>query len=123
MSYDETLAGRIRRIIGNRRDAIEKKMFGGLAFMLDGKMCCGLVGRDLMVRVGSERYEEALAKPHTRPMDFTGRPLTGFVYVAPAGYASDVALRRWIGWGVEFVSTLPAKRSRRKGPGTPRRGR
>ncbi|HEU4402757.1 MAG TPA: TfoX/Sxy family protein, partial [Candidatus Polarisedimenticolia bacterium] len=118
-----TLAGRIRRIIGKRRGAVEKKMFGGLAFMLDGRMCCGIIGRDLMVRVGPERYEEALAEPHTRPMDFTGRPLTGFVYVAPAGYESDAAVRRWIGWGVAFVSTLPAKRGRRKGPGTPRRGR
>ncbi len=123
MSYDETLAQRIRRIIGKRRGAIEKKMFGGLAFMLDGRMCCGIIGRDLMVRVGPERYEEALARPHTRPMDFTGRPLTGFVYVAPAGYRSDVALRSWIRWCVAFVSTLPAKSGRGKILGASRRGR
>ena len=123
MSYDETLARRIRRIIGKRRGTVERKMFGGLAFMIDGRMCCGIIGRDLMVRVGPERYEEALARPHTRPMDFTGRPLTGFVYLAPTGYASDVALRRWIGWSIAFVSTLPVKRGRSKGPGTPKRGR
>jgi len=123
MSYDETFAGRVRRVIGKKRGAVEKKMFGGLAFMLDGRMCCGIIGRDLMVRVGPERYEEALAKPHTRPMDFTGRPLTGFVYVAPAGYASDVALRRWIKWGADFVSALPVKRGRRQPPGASRRGK
>jgi TfoX/Sxy family transcriptional regulator of competence genes len=78
MSYDLVLADRIRRVLGSRPDLSERKMFGGLAFLLDDKMCCGIVDRDLMVRVGPARYAEALARPHARPMDFTGRPLTDF---------------------------------------------
>jgi len=112
MSYDEKLAGRVRRLMRHQRGAAEKEMFGGLAFLLDGRMCLGIIEKDLVVRVGPERYEEALARPHARPMDFTGRPLTGYVFVAPAGCASHATLERWIRWGVDFVSILPAKRKR-----------
>jgi TfoX/Sxy family transcriptional regulator of competence genes len=82
----------------------EKKMFGGLCFMVGGSMCCGLTKTDFMVRVGPEQYEDALAQPHARPMDFTGRPLKGMVYVAPQGLRSDAALARWIKRGLAFVS-------------------
>jgi len=109
MGYDEALAGRIRKLLGTRTDVAEKKMFGGLCFMVNGAMCCGLTKTDFMVRVGPARYEEALAEPHTRPMDFTGRPLTGMVYVAPEGVRSAPALRRWVECGVTFVSSMPAK--------------
>lgn len=85
-------------------------MFGGLCFMVNGSMCCGLTHAAFMVRVGPARYEEALAQPHARPMDFTGRPLKGMVYVDPAGYQTDAALSKWVTRGVDFVSTLPAKR-------------
>ena len=73
MSYDEALAGRIRKLLGTRTDVVEKKMFGGLCFMVHGAMCCGLTKTDFMVRVGPARYDEALAEPHARPMDFTGK--------------------------------------------------
>lgn len=119
MSYDEKTAKRIRRFLSTRPDVVEKQMFGGICFMVNGGMCCGLTGAALMVRVGPDRYTEALAQPHARPMDFTGRPLAGMVYVDPAGYRSDAALARWVQRGVEFVSTLQAKKSTRKR--TPRR--
>lgn len=73
-------------------------------------MCCGVIKEDLVVRVGPERYEKALRRPHARPMDFTGRPLTGYVYVSPAGYKGDESLRMWVEWGVDFVSGLPVKK-------------
>lgn len=124
MSYDENTAERVRRLLSTRSDVVEKKMFGGLCFMVNGGMCCGLTSAALMVRVGPDRYEEALAQPHARSMDFTGRPLAGMVYVDPAGYRSDTALARWVKRGVEFVSTLPAKASAKtRPPKTPPRTR
>ncbi len=72
-------------------------------------MCCGITTTAFMVRVGPDHYEDALAQRHARPMDFTGRPLTGMVYVDPAGYKTDAALAKWVARGVAFVSTLPAK--------------
>ena len=109
MSYDEKTAERLRRLLSARSDVVERKMFGGLCFMVNGGMCCGLTSVALMVRVGKDRYEDALAQPHARPMDFTGRPLTGMVYVAPAGYTSDSALARWVQRGLDFVSQRPAE--------------
>ena len=114
MSYDASLAERIRKLLRNRKEVAQKKMFGGLAFLVNGSMCCGVIKTDLVVRVGKDRYERALREPHARAMDFTGRPLTGFVYVAPAGTKTDTSLQKWIGWGVDFVSKLPAKTSRGK---------
>jgi TfoX/Sxy family transcriptional regulator of competence genes len=104
MSYDENLATRIRQLLADRDDVVEKKMFGGLCFMVGGAMCCGLTKSDFMVRVGADHYEEALAQPHARPMDFTGRPLKGMVYVAPEGLRTKAALTRWVRRGIEFVS-------------------
>ncbi len=114
MSYDEKTAGRIRKLLSTHPDVIEKKMFGGLCFMVNGAMCCGLTSAALMVRVGPDQHEEALAQPHSRPMDFTGRPLAGMVYVDPGGYKTDAALARWVERGVSFVSKLPAKRSAKR---------
>jgi TfoX/Sxy family transcriptional regulator of competence genes len=110
MSYDENLAARIRRVLAKRTDVVEKKMFGGLCFMVGGAMCCGLTKTDFMVRVGPDRYDDALAQPHARPMDFTGRPLAGMVYVAREGLRSAAALARWVGRGVAFVSSTAAKK-------------
>ena len=84
-------------------------MFGGISFMLGGNMCCGVMGNDLVVRVGPERHEEALAKPHARPMDFTGRPLRGLVYVGPVAHQADDTLREWVKRGVDFAESLPPK--------------
>ena len=109
MAYDEGLAERVREVLADRHDVTEKKMLGGLAFMLGGHMCCGVVGDDLMVRVGAERHEAALAAPGARPMDFTGRPMKGFVFVDGESVAEDDALREWVGRGVEHAASLPAK--------------
>ncbi len=109
MAYDERLADRIRAVLGERADVSERKMFGGLAFLVSGHMCFGIVGNDLMVRVGKDAFEKALSAPHTRPMDFTGRPLTGMVYVAPAGVKTVATLRKWIDTGLAFTSTLPPR--------------
>jgi hypothetical protein len=115
MSYDEQLAGRVRRCLAGRSDVVEKKMFGGLCFMVGGAMCCGLTKTDFVVRVGAEAYDDALAQPHARPMDFTGRPLKGMVYVGPEGIRTDAALARWVRRGLAFLSaSAPAGRPRKR---------
>lgn len=110
MAYDEDLAARVRGVLSDREDVLERKMFGGIAFMVSGSMCCGIVGDDLMVRVGPDRYDEAVSHPHVRPMDFTGRPLKGMIYVAAAGLRSQRELGRWVSEGVAFVEQVPASR-------------
>jgi hypothetical protein len=109
VGYDERLAERVRRMMVDQPALAERRMFGGLAFLLGGRMCCGIVGEDLVVRVGPERYAAALALPHARPMDFTGRALKGMVYVSPAGFATDDDLADWLASGLRFARTLPAK--------------
>ena len=109
MAYDQHLAARIRMILVSRRGLSEKNMFGGRAFMLKGHMCCGVIGKKLMVRVGPDQYEKALAKAHARKMDFTGKPLRGFLYVSPAGISTARELRRWIVLAEAYVTTLPPK--------------
>lgn len=109
MAYDERLAERIRRVLPGDVSVRERKMFGGLAFMLDGHMACGVMGPDLMLRIGTGPSERALAEAHVRRMDFTGKPLKGFVYVAPEGVASEETLRRWVEQAAAFAATLPPK--------------
>ncbi|MEN8174870.1 MAG: TfoX/Sxy family protein [Pseudomonadota bacterium] len=109
MSYDEGVAQRVREVLADREDLVEKKMFGGIAFMLSGNMCCGVLEDSLMARVGPANYAGALQRPHARAMDFTGKPLKGFVYVAPAGFDADEDLREWISLCLGFVDTLPPK--------------
>ncbi len=109
MAYDEKLAARIRRTLQNRSDVIERKMFGGLAFLRNGRMCCGIVGNDLVVRVLPDETEAALHRPYVRPMDFTGRPMRGFVYVSQAGCGTTATLRYWIDHGLRFVGGLKPK--------------
>jgi TfoX/Sxy family transcriptional regulator of competence genes len=119
MSYDEGLAERVRDILEGEREVSEKKMFGGLAFLLGGRMSVGIVKDELMVRVGRERNDEALAQPHARPMDFTGHAMKGFVFVSPAGIESDQLLERWVSWGIEGARSAqagPAKRPHKKQP-------
>lgn len=117
MAYDEALADRVRRAIGPRSDVTEKKMFGGVAFLLDGKMFCGVASDDLMVRVGPDRHDEALARAHVRPMDFTGRPMKGYVFVSSAGCRTERAVKAWVDWSTAFVATV------KKTPARPRRPR
>lgn len=109
MPFDEGLAERIRDLLLPRQHVTEKKMFGGLAFMLNGYMFVGILGDTLMARVGPTAYAEALRQPHTREMDFTGKPMKGYVFVSPAGIESDAALERWITLCAEFVTSLPPK--------------
>ena len=87
----------------------EKKMFGGLAFLLRGNMCCGVLGRELIVRVPPDETDDVLAEQHTRPFDFTGRPMRGFVVVRPAGFEDDDALAGWVARAVAVAAGLPAK--------------
>lgn len=108
MTYDDKLAARVRKATATLDGITEKKMFGGLSFLLEGKMLCGVVDHDLMVRVGPG-YEASLALPHVRPMDFTGRPLAGFVYVAASGVRTDAAVASWVERARQFVGPLPAK--------------
>jgi TfoX/Sxy family transcriptional regulator of competence genes len=107
MSYDEAVVERVRRVLSRRRDVVEKRMVGGLSFIVRGSMCCGVAGDKLMVRVGPEARPRMLAKPHTAPMRFAGRPLAGFICVQLAGFRTDRALKTWVQRGVDFVATLP----------------
>ena len=109
MAFNEELADRIRVSLDGRAGVVERKMFGGVAFMIHGNMCCGVVNDDLMVRVGPDSLEASLALPHARPMDFTGRPMKGFVYVGPEGINDDGALSEWIARGESFARSLPEK--------------
>lgn len=109
MAYDELLAERIRTLLHRRKGITERRMFGGLAFMAGGNMACGIVKDELMVRVGPERHEEALARPHARPMDFTHRPMRGMVYVAREGFATDEDLAAWVDRGLSYARSRPAK--------------
>ncbi len=109
MAYSEDLAQLIRPNFSGRTDVVEKKMFGGLAFMLGGHLCCGVAGDELMVRVGSEAYDSLLRKNHVRGMDFTGRPVRGMIYVALPRITTEKQLNGWISHGLRFVSTLPPK--------------
>jgi len=112
LAYDEQVARRMRAALAKHPDVVEKRMFGGLAFLLHGHMCCGVVGDEVMVRVGPAAYDAALSRAHVRPMDFTGRPLRGFVYVEVAGFASSGDLKAWVARAIDFASSLPPKKRR-----------
>lgn len=109
MAYDEKLAERVRETLKRRRGIREKKMFGGLAFMVNGHMACGVQGDDLMVRVGPDAYDAALKKTGARPMDFTGRPLKGMVYVGPQGHRRKPSLEAWVEQALSYARSLPPK--------------
>lgn len=109
MAYDDALAARVREALSNTPGLTEKKMFGGLCFLIHGHMCAGIVGRTLMVRIGPEGYAEALTQPHVRAMDFTGRPMTGMVFVDPPALATEAMLSAWVTRGAEYAASLPPK--------------
>jgi len=109
VAYSETVAERLRAAFADRPGVTEKRMFGGVAFLDRGNLCCGVVGERLMARVGPEGYDDALARPHAREMDFTGRPLRGMVYVDPPGFAADGDLRGWLDLCLAFTTELPEK--------------
>jgi TfoX/Sxy family transcriptional regulator of competence genes len=109
MAFDQGLAQRVRESLNDSAGVTERRMFGGLAFLLHGHMFVGIVGSTLMARVGPQHQEQALAAPHVRPMDFTGRPMKGYVYVDPEGLAEDQDLEKWVHACAEFANTLPPK--------------
>lgn len=109
MAYDEVLADRIREALTPRAGLSERKMFGGLAFMIDGNMACGVIGDELMVRLDDADVERALAEPHVRPMDFTGKPLRRMIYVDAVGISADAELASWVEAGAGYAASLPPK--------------
>jgi hypothetical protein len=109
MAYDEGLAQRVREALGELPGLVEKKMFGGVGYMVQGNMACGVHKDRLIIRIGPEGYEDAMGMAHTRPFDITGRPMKGWVMVVPEGCESDGDLRDWVRLGVDFALTLPPK--------------
>lgn len=109
MPYDEGLAQRIREVLDGQSDLIEKKMFGGIAFLVQGNMCAGVHKDDLIVRLDPADYPSAIVKAHARPFNLTGRPMKGWLLVTSEGCESDDDLEAWICQGLDFVLTLPAK--------------
>jgi hypothetical protein len=109
MPYDENLALRLSIALGDLPGLTEKKMFGGVGYILHGNMACGVHKEYLIVRVGPDAYQDALAKPHAKVFDITGRPMTGWVMIAPDGCATDESLSGWVQQGVDFSATLPPK--------------
>ncbi len=114
MAFDIELAKRIKVHLKGTPGLDEKKMFGGLCILIGGNMALGIIGNKIMVRVGKENYEKALLLPGASPMDFTGKALTGMVYVSPHEIASQKTLKKWIKMGVDFASSLPPKKKSTK---------
>lgn len=112
MPYDEKLAARVRHALGGRRKVEEKKMMGGLTFMVNGKMCVGILNDDLMARIDPAVHDEAMKKNGCREMDFTGRPMKGFVFVGPDGTKTDLAY--WIKLALDFNGRAKSSRKRNK---------
>ena len=113
MNYDPGVADRVRRVLADRAGVAEKKMIGGgLSFLVNGNMCCGVRGQALMVRVGAAGRQQALGEPHVRPVLLGGRALSGFISVEPDGFAADDALAGWVQRGLDVAAGLPAKRDR-----------
>lgn len=106
MAYNEKLAQRIRDALKSRRGIVEKKMFGGMAIMRNGKMCCGILGDELVARLSAERCAQVLKMPHVRPMDFTGRVMRGYVYVGSAAIKDKRSLKRWLDECLAHAATL-----------------
>ena len=109
MGYNESLCLRIRELLAGEPGLVEKKMFGGIGFLLDGNMACGVHKDALIVRVGADAYQSALDQANARPFDMTGHPMTGWVMVDPPGFASESALDAWVRRGCEFARSLPPK--------------
>ena len=109
MAYNKILADRLRSVFAGRSEVVEKKMFGGIAFLINGHMSVGVTGDDLTVRVGPDLYDHAITQPHSREMDFTGRPMKGFVFVSDEGFSDDSELLTWVQLSEQFVRQLPPK--------------
>src|SRR5258708_5875820 len=116
MAYDEKTAARIRKLLSGQDELVEKKMMGGLCFMVKNRMCCSVSGKGgMLVRVGPEAHPSVLGEPHVQPMEMRGRMMTGFVRIAPEGYRTDAGLKKWVRRGADFVPLEAAPPPR---PGT-----
>jgi TfoX/Sxy family transcriptional regulator of competence genes len=109
MAFDEQLAARIRAHLGKRTGLAEKKMFGGIGFLMKGKMCVGVHRDALIVRLDPAATDRALAEPHTRVFDLTGRPMKGWILVEPQGLATAAQLGKWVDRAAKYAASLPAK--------------
>jgi TfoX N-terminal domain len=109
MAFDERLAERIRGALGRRKGLLEKKMFGGVAFLLNGNMCVGIHKSDLIVRLAPEETDAALAQAHTRQFDLTGRPMKGWILVEQTGLKTAAQLNKWVQVAAKYAGSLPAK--------------
>jgi TfoX/Sxy family transcriptional regulator of competence genes len=109
MAYSDELAGRVRKVLFRRKGSSERKMFGGICYLLSGNMCCGVLRDELILRLSLERAEKALKKKRTRVFDMTGRPMKGFVVVSPEGIRTDEALKKWLVEAADYASSLPPK--------------
>jgi TfoX/Sxy family transcriptional regulator of competence genes len=109
MAYNEALAERVRSYLKGIPLLVEKKMFGGIGFLVQGNMACGVHGENLIVRIDPQEYKVALSQPHVRPFDMTGKPMKGWIFVTPEGVEQEQELVSWIEKGVEFAQKLPAK--------------
>jgi TfoX/Sxy family transcriptional regulator of competence genes len=110
VAYDERLAGRIRKVLGEERGLTEKKMFGGLAFLINGNMSVSASGQGgLLLRVDPDEADELLAKPHAQPFEMRGRSMKGWLRIAPEGLEGDPELREWVAHGVGYARSLPSK--------------
>lgn len=109
MAYNEKLAERMRAYLKSKRGVVEKRMFGGIGFLVNGNMACGVNKQDMIVRLSDEEFEKALKQPGVRVFDMTGRPMKGWLMVSSEGYTSDKALEGWIEKGIAFAKSLPAK--------------
>jgi TfoX/Sxy family transcriptional regulator of competence genes len=114
VAYNEELAERVRAVLADRSDVEEKKMFGGLSFMVAGQLCCGVLKNDLIVRIEPAEFETLVAQPHVRPFDFSGRPMQGMVYMDNSGLADPEVLLTWLRRGTDYVAAHPAAAKRRK---------
>jgi len=117
MAYDEKTAERVRAVLAGRRGVVEKKLMGGLCFMVGGAMCCSVSGRGgLLVRIDPDAHARMIAEPHAAAADMRGRMMTGFVRVAPAGYGTAAALNKWVERGIAAAASAKDKSKKKKAP-------
>jgi TfoX/Sxy family transcriptional regulator of competence genes len=112
VAFDETLARRVRRLLDSRPDLVEKHMFGGICFMIRGRMLCGIIDDTLMVRLDADEADRVADLPHVRPMDFTGKPMRGYLFVDAEGIGSPNALRTWVDRCVRHLESMPIKKAK-----------
>ncbi len=115
MAYDEDTAKRVRRLLAGRREIVEKKMMGGLSFMVGGNMACSVSGRGgMLIRVGPDAMDDAAREPHAQLAKMGAMVMTGFIRVDPEGYRTDAGLKKWVERGVDFAASLPKKKAKAK---------